>query len=280
MQDIGQELQKAREEKGLTLEELSSRTLIAKKYLRALESGEFDVFPGEVYLKGAMRKVATEVGLDPEPLLKRYAGTDAAENAQGVIDESSEKKEILGMSAVVKNYNTVRRVNKGRLAIVVLVLLLLIVGIRAISDMISADPTISDLPPISDNEGNDNNQSADENPTEEEDPEESVEPEEPEIRIEQEDISGGVLFTVYHADELDVELSFTGRCWVLAHTDGTQDFEITFSAGQKRSVTAESKMRIRFGAANAVDLEVNGEPIELPERNGNTYNVEFVLAQE
>ncbi|EEG76206.1 helix-turn-helix domain-containing protein [Dethiobacter alkaliphilus] len=282
MQEIGQELKQAREDRGLTLEALSSSTLIAKKYLKALEEGDFDQFPGEVYLKGALRKYATEVGLDPEPLLTRYTGTEAqTDNQDNEQPKPVEKKKPMP-EAVMKNYNTVRRINKGRLAMFVLVLALLFVGVRAI--LISADSPASTEPPaLEDNElpgeqTPDDQPAPDGEPAEEEEPED-VEEQEPEMRIEAEDIQGGERFTVYNADSLVVDLSFSARCWVRAHTDGSQEFEHTFSAGDERSVRAENELRFRFGAASAVTVEVNGETIELPQ-SGNAYNVEIVLAEE
>ena len=82
MQEIGQVLRQAREERGMTLEQVSSRTMIAKKYLRALEEGNFEIFPGEVYLKGALRKYAAELGLNQEGLVSRYGSVSETEKAE------------------------------------------------------------------------------------------------------------------------------------------------------------------------------------------------------
>jgi cytoskeletal protein RodZ len=72
MPDIGLELQQARMEKKITLEELSGRTHIAKKYLKALEDGDYRIFPGEVYLRGALRRYAEEVGLSTTQVIDWY----------------------------------------------------------------------------------------------------------------------------------------------------------------------------------------------------------------
>ena len=53
MHNIGQQLKEAREAQGLTLAEITERTMIPIKYLTALETEQFAHFPGEVYLKGA-----------------------------------------------------------------------------------------------------------------------------------------------------------------------------------------------------------------------------------
>ena len=52
MQDIGNVLEKARNEKQISLEQASRETNIARRYLEALETGMYEVFPGEPYIIG------------------------------------------------------------------------------------------------------------------------------------------------------------------------------------------------------------------------------------
>lgn len=79
MQHLGQQLRKAREEKGICLTTIQEVTKIRRHYLEALERGEFDVVPGEVYLKGFIRSYARVVGIDPEPLIDEYVALRARE---------------------------------------------------------------------------------------------------------------------------------------------------------------------------------------------------------
>lgn len=72
MKEIGELLKAAREEKGLSLEEIQMITKIRLKHLKALETGEFDQIPGEVYVKGFMVNFAKTVGLDGEQILEKY----------------------------------------------------------------------------------------------------------------------------------------------------------------------------------------------------------------
>lgn len=77
MRELGQVLRTQREELGLELNELESRTKIRKRYLIALEEGDWTILPGEVYARGFVRSYADALGLDGRDLLQRY-GTDAA----------------------------------------------------------------------------------------------------------------------------------------------------------------------------------------------------------
>ncbi|HXF57626.1 MAG TPA: RodZ domain-containing protein [Actinomycetota bacterium] len=67
---VGARLRAAREELGLSLEDVSQRTHIAERFLRALEEdAPLDTFPAPVYARFFLREYARAVGLDPQPLL-------------------------------------------------------------------------------------------------------------------------------------------------------------------------------------------------------------------
>ncbi len=72
MGELGRWMRETREEKNVTLEELSQKTKIMKYKLRALEEENFDVFEAEIYLKGALRRYAEEVGLSSQKVLAKY----------------------------------------------------------------------------------------------------------------------------------------------------------------------------------------------------------------
>ncbi len=70
--EIAELLREAREACGMTLEQASEITKVRIKYLAAIESGEFSVIPGEVYLKGFIRTYADCLGLDGGQVLLQY----------------------------------------------------------------------------------------------------------------------------------------------------------------------------------------------------------------
>ena len=79
--DIGGELTRAREGRGLTLENAERDTRISQRYLQALEDERFDVIPAPVYARGFLRSYAQYLGLDPGPLLARFPREDGAAGA-------------------------------------------------------------------------------------------------------------------------------------------------------------------------------------------------------
>ena len=262
MQEIGKELRQAREEKNLTLEEISTRTMISKKYLRALEEGEFQAFSGEVYLKGALRKYAEELKLDPEPLLNRYSPQkqkDTAENEQNNTEKQQAKP--------VRITSGKKRLNIGRLVMVLLIVILLVAGIRAIGTIISTEEVVTDPPLVT--EPDDNLPPPDDLVEEE--------PELPHVRIVRDSDQSRVLFHVFNAELVTAEMSFSELCWTKVETDNESSLEQTFSAGQSHAVTANDLIRIRIGNPPAVKLMINGEEVQLPDKI-NAYTFEITNA--
>ena len=81
MQDIGNVLEKARNEKQISLEQASRETNIARRYLEALETGMYEVFPGEPYVVGFLRNYAEYLGLNANECVTLYKQAKIQETA-------------------------------------------------------------------------------------------------------------------------------------------------------------------------------------------------------
>src|SRR5687767_11630244 len=71
LMNVGTELKQARDQAGLSAEQISNRTKIQLYKIEALENNEFDRLPQGIYLDGIVRAYAHEVGIDPEPMVER-----------------------------------------------------------------------------------------------------------------------------------------------------------------------------------------------------------------
>jgi cytoskeleton protein RodZ len=71
--EIGQSLRRQRELLGLSLDDVIRHTHLRRHYLEALESGDQAGLPSPVQGRGMLSNYATFLGLDPEPLLLRFA---------------------------------------------------------------------------------------------------------------------------------------------------------------------------------------------------------------
>lgn len=74
MSKLGEALQNARMEKGISLDELQRETKIQKRYLRAIEEGDYSQLPGRFYARAFMKSYAEAVGLDPDELFEEHSG--------------------------------------------------------------------------------------------------------------------------------------------------------------------------------------------------------------
>lgn len=81
MQDIGNVLEKTRNEKQISLEQASRETNIARRYLEALETGMYEVFPGEPYVVGFLRNYAEYLGLNQNECVTLYKQAKIQETA-------------------------------------------------------------------------------------------------------------------------------------------------------------------------------------------------------
>ena len=69
---IGSLLHDKRNEKGMTIEQISEITKIRAEYLIALENSLYKTFPSEVYLKGFLKNYAKFLGINPDHALALY----------------------------------------------------------------------------------------------------------------------------------------------------------------------------------------------------------------
>jgi cytoskeleton protein RodZ len=72
MPDIGETLREARMRRRIDMAEVESATKIRAKYLRALESEEWDLLPGPTYVKTFLRSYADYLELDSRRLVDDY----------------------------------------------------------------------------------------------------------------------------------------------------------------------------------------------------------------
>ncbi len=71
-ESVGEFFRQVRETKGLTVDEVASKTRIHPDFLKALEEGNFAKLPDQVFAKGFVRSYARSLGLDEEDAMRRF----------------------------------------------------------------------------------------------------------------------------------------------------------------------------------------------------------------
>ncbi|MCJ8010676.1 helix-turn-helix domain-containing protein [Paenibacillus sp. KQZ6P-2] len=92
MSELGQQLKEARLQKGMSLDDVQEMTKIRKRYLEAIEAGDYKVLPGSFYVRAFIKTYAETVGLDPDLLLeghKQEAPSEPEPTMEPVIQKRS-----------------------------------------------------------------------------------------------------------------------------------------------------------------------------------------------
>ncbi|UWN51246.1 Cytoskeleton protein RodZ [Alcanivorax sp. ALC70] len=86
----GERLRRAREEQGLSQDEVSKHLRLSLSYLRALEEDDYDRLPEPPFIKGYLRNYARFLGLPAEELARRFQQeVDAQHSAEDQRDQEA-----------------------------------------------------------------------------------------------------------------------------------------------------------------------------------------------
>jgi len=97
MGSLGELLRAERERQGISLEQVEGRTKIRRKFLEALEEGDYDRLPGGVYTRGFIRSYASFLGLGEEEALGAYVA-ETGSPEPGPAGEGEPGPEMTGLS--------------------------------------------------------------------------------------------------------------------------------------------------------------------------------------
>lgn len=78
-QTLGEKLRKAREERGMTISQVSEQTRISSHYLECIERDDYGPLPGGIFNRGFVKTYAKFVGLSEEEALADYSRLQSAE---------------------------------------------------------------------------------------------------------------------------------------------------------------------------------------------------------
>jgi cytoskeleton protein RodZ len=72
MSNFGASFKKARESKGISIDQIASETKISARFLAAIENEEFQLLPGGIFNRGFVRAYAESVGLDADQIVADF----------------------------------------------------------------------------------------------------------------------------------------------------------------------------------------------------------------
>ncbi|HWP45105.1 MAG TPA: helix-turn-helix domain-containing protein [Blastocatellia bacterium] len=92
MPTLGEELKRRREERGITLNDISEATRIGTRFLKAIESDSFSILPGGIYTRNFIRAFAEQVGMAEEEAMSLYHQQVTGQSAEPGAQVSSLKR--------------------------------------------------------------------------------------------------------------------------------------------------------------------------------------------
>lgn len=228
---FGPWLRRQREIREIELREISERTKIGMRYLKAMEQDRFDLLPGEVFAKGFLREYARYVGLDPDEVVNFYLS--ATKEPEGEPEELEPVEAAPGSS------------RRGLYLMLVVVVLLALAALTffAVSWLTSERP-----PP-------------ERAPVEETAPSTPVpQPAEP----PPETVAAPPQTPAPAELPLRVTVDFSEDCWVEVTVDGSERIAQRFVQGESLQLAARQQVVFEtLGNAGGVTIQVNGHPFEL-----------------
>ena len=264
MSSVGEILKNTREAKGITIEQVAEATSIRVLYLEAIENEQFNLVPGEVYLKGFIRNYANYIGLNGPAMVEKYKEQVEANkkhehpvqaDTNDIKHKSPEqinqrktklaKADVSAIKSLLEKYVTKRNI---------VLLAGIVVFIAAASFFSSFFSGSKDSEPAK------TKQAA----------VESVQSEsanKSQAASVLKDQSG--VYIVKDAANIEAQVEFSGDCWTEAYADGKEVFMGMMSAGKTVNWKAEKELQIKVGNVRVAKINCNGQPIPYaPDENG------------
>ena len=277
---IGPILEKARMERGLTLEEAEQATKIRKRYLSGLEREDYGVLPDAVYVRGFLKTYANYLGLDGDKLARElrdrrrprrersgatYEAPAASEFDRPLVNpgglRNKERPRVSG--------TTIRALLVAVLALAAVVGSLYYVGRGAQSNGESPEQA----PPGSEQKqaANGPQQRADQ-PAAEEGPQGGPQ------RNAQGGGAGDQPAPPPQPETLTVQVSVEGDpSWLSILADGELSYEQIAEPGFSQTFRAQREISIKTGNAGAVGVVVNGQDLGRLGESGEVLTRDFTL---
>jgi cytoskeleton protein RodZ len=141
MESIGEFFKQVRETKGLTVDEVASKTRIRTDFVKALEEGNFAKLPDQVFARGFVRSYARSLGLDEEDAIHRFT------QSAGAFYEKQDERERLKVRQAEEERK--RRANRKAVAVAIgIAILTLVFLLSREQSSVLVRRSVSDLPPL------------------------------------------------------------------------------------------------------------------------------------
>ncbi|GAX91807.1 helix-turn-helix domain-containing protein [Effusibacillus lacus] len=263
MTELGRILQKARESKQLTLDDIQERTNIRKRYLQAIEEGDLSVIPGLVYARGFIKLYAEQLGLDGQALLEEYGLLNQPNPVQPAKADTSvpSRRE----RSTKQNPPAAPAVEPGNRLFPQVLMGILVIGLLGVGYWFLTQKETASEPPqpqVQEPVAPPLQQPA--NPPVP--PVAEPKPTGP-IKADVKERGRSVYKVEGDRIKLDIQVA-NGDCWMEIVADGEIKYSKTATSGTVLPVEASKEIKIVAGFSPALSIKANGVPVELEQVKG------------
>lgn len=270
----GERLRRAREDKGLSLDELAAQTLLSRSTLVALEENDFERLSQPVFVRGYYRKCAKVLDLPEDELMTAYAEYTGV---PGPRPASPGQVDVIPQDVTPRSWR----------ALSLLLTVILVVAVLAavwwlvprLAGGLGGDITTpaveseaferSALQPPAGGDASGPEDGADGGSA----PETSGTAPEPAPESATE--------TPAAAESTRLELRFGARSWVeVRDATGARLLDGILPAGSERTLDGEPPYQVSLGNAPAVELRLGGQPVDFSDRIRDNNTVRLTLPAE
>jgi cytoskeleton protein RodZ len=275
MDAIGKTLKEKRIEKGLTIEDVSDSIKIRRKYLEAIESGNYSEIPDKVYTKSFLKIYAEYLGLDQVYVLKRY------------LDEVSQEENVLIPTKTVgaqseRNYRNAKDKNNIKFftfVSVVLALLLLTWITVSLVKRNKVEPTLLNSPTTQEPISSELTTEAPSIQIPPSPPAQEQSPSSPtQVPISPENIEPPDQKPPLSFDKLFLSINTKEKVWVSYTMDDTKKESFTLPAQTTRIIEAERKIFFQIGNAGGLNITINQFELGMIGKSGEVMDLEVILS--
>ena len=246
---LGEYFQRAREAKGLTLEEAAARTRILPQYLKAVEDNNYAKLPDEVFAKGFVRSYARLLGLDEGAVIRQFDESGGQFYAKRAERESLKQQ----LEEEERRKKTNRNIVVWAVFAALLVLFVLVGRARDRTEQKSIpEPVPSVSLPAPELPRTDPSASAGDS---------SSRPLSGQSEVER-NFSGALPLEGIAPDgrkKLIVDVEAVERCWVKVQADHAASQEVLLNPGDRVRWKAQERLMLTLGNAGGVRVSLNGK---------------------
>ena len=265
--EFGPHLRRAREKRGLSLQQVAATTKISARVLEALERNDISKLPGGIFSRSFVRAYAREVGLDPEETVGRFV--------ESFPPEAEERTPVAAAQAVdAEGFESGRRAAMTLLQ--VLGISVLVVLAVAVYRSMRPTPTAQPPAPVITEPVRENPPAAP--AAAEAEPPAAVPAASTTTGPAAAEAGAGEPFVATPETPLALTVVASEECWLSLSVDGQKVVARNLQAGERVQFRARTVIILSAGNAGALTLTINGKPARTLGGRGEVVTSTITLA--